>query len=121
MKALDLRVMRSKYDIWLLLKHPLFGRLRRLARADSKATLDANGKPHDDFDEILKRPIVAECLEKEMSAAIVKAEDFASQKWDDVRLENALAFCHKMQINGGVFCKESLIRAVIKTLGGNNG
>lgn len=121
MKALDLKVMRSKYDIWQLVKHPLFGRLRRLACADCKATLDAEGKPRDDFDEILKRPVVAECLEKEMPTAIVKAENFASQKWDDVRLEKALAFCHKMQINGGVFSKESLVRAAIKTIGGSNG
>ena len=121
MKALDLKVMRSKYDIWLLVRHPLFGRLRRLARADCKATLDAEGNPRDDFEEILKRPVVAECLEKEMPAAIVKAEDFASQKWDDVHLENALALCHKMQVNGGVLSKESLIRTAIKTLGGSNG
>lgn len=121
MKALDLKVMRSKYDIWLLVKHPWFGRLRRLAGADCKATLDAGGKPRDNFEEILKRPIVAECLEKEMPAAIVEAEVFASQKWDDFRLEKALAFCHKMQINGGVVSKESLIRAAINSIGGNNG
>ena len=121
MKALDLRVMRSKYDIWLLVRHPLFGRLRRLARADCKATLDAEGNSRDDFEEILKCPLVAECLEKEMPAAVVDADDFASQKWDDVHLEKAVVFCHKMQINGGVFCKESLIRTAIKTLGGSNG
>ena len=121
MKALDLKVMRSKYGIWQLVKHPLFWRLQRLARADCKSTLDANGKPRDCFDDFLKRPIVAECLEKEMPAAIVEADDFASQKWDDIRVENALAFCHKMQINGGVLSKESLIRAAIKTVGGENG
>lgn len=121
MKALDLKVMRSKYDIWLLVKHSLFVRLRRLACADCKATLDAEGKPHDDFEEILKRPIVAECLEKEMPAAIVKAEDFASQKWDEVCLKKTLALCHKMQINGGVSSKESLIRTAIKTIGGSHG
>lgn len=121
MKALDLKVMRSKYDIWLLVKHSLFVRLRRLACADCKATLDAEGKPHDDFEEILKRPIVAECLEKEMPAAIVGAEDFITQKWDEVRLKKTLALCHKMQINGGVLSKESLIRTAIKTIGGSNG
>lgn len=121
MKALDLKVMRSKYDIWQLVKHPLFGRLRHLACADCKATLDAEGHPRDDFEEILNRPIVAECLENEMPVAIVEADDFASQKWDDIRVENALAFCHKMQINGGVFSKESLVRAAIKTIGGSNG
>ncbi|MDY6332070.1 MAG: HD domain-containing protein [Fibrobacter sp.] len=121
MKALDLKVMRSKYDIWLLVKHSLFVRLRRLACADCKATLDAEGKPHDDFEEILNRPIVAECLENKMPVAIVEADDFASQKWDDIRVENALVFCHKMQINGGVLSKESLIRAAIKSIGGKNG
>ena len=121
MKALDLMVMRSKYDIWQLVKHPLFWRLQRLARADCKSTLDAEGHPRDDFEEILNRPIVAECLENEIPVAIVEADDFVSQKWDDIRVENALAFCHKMQINGGVLSKESLIRAAIKSIGGKNG
>ena len=116
MKALDLKVMHSKYNIWQLVKHPLFWRLQRLARADCKSTLNVDGKPRDCFDDFLKRPIVAECLEKEMPTAMVKADDFASQKWDDFRLEKALAFCHKMQINGGVVSKESLIRAAIKTV-----
>lgn len=121
MKALDLKVMQSKYDIWQLFKHPLFWRLQRLARADCKATLGEDGKPRDDFDDFLKRPIVAECLENEIPAAIVDADDFALQKWDVVRVQKALAFCHKMQINGDVQSKESLIRAAINTFGGKHG
>lgn len=121
MKALDLKVMHSKYNIWQLVKHPLFWRLQRLARADCISTLNVDGRPRDDFDDFLKRPIVAECLEKEMPTAMVKADDFALQKWDDVRLGKALVFCHKMQINGGVLSKESLIRAAINSIGGNNG
>ena len=121
MKALDLKVMHSKYNIWQLVKHPLFWRLQRLARADCKSTLNVDGKPRDCFDDFLKRPIVAECIEKEMPTAMVKADDFALQKWDDVRLGKALVFCHKMQINGGVLSKESLIRAAINSIGGNNG
>lgn len=73
------------------------------------------------FFRYLNRPIVAECLENEIPVAIVEADDFVSQKWDDIRVENALAFCHKMQINGGVLSKESLIRAAIKSIGGKNG
>lgn len=121
MKAIDLKVMQSKYDIWQLVKHSLFWRLQRLARADCKATLGEDGKPRDDFDDFLKRPVVAECLEKEIPAAIVDADDFALQKWDDFRVQKALAFCHKMQINGDVQSKESLIRAAINTFGGKHG
>lgn len=117
MLALELKEMKSKTKIWRLVKEPLFKRLVRLARADCLGTLDVGGRPKDDFDEILKRPIVAECIAEEMPTPIVKAEDFAMQKWDESKMERALELCYRMQINGSVSSCESLIRAAIKTLG----
>lgn len=60
--ALELKVMKKRGRIHELVHHPLFGRLTRLARADCFGTLDENGNPRDDFDNILKRPIVAEII-----------------------------------------------------------
>lgn len=118
MKALDLRVMRSKYDIWKLVKHPLFGRLKKLAWADLHGTLNENGIPVENFDDVLKRPIVVECIASEMPPAIVQSVDFANQNWDEQKLSQALEMCHRMQINGNLMNRESLVRATIRNLDG---
>jgi len=117
MLALELKVMKSKVKIWRLVKEPLFGRLVRLARADCRGTLDADGVPKDDFDEILKRPIVVECIAKDMPTPIVTAEDFATQKWEESKVKRALELCYRMQVNGGVESRTSLLCAVLKNLG----
>lgn len=116
MKALDLRVMHSKYDIWKLVKHPLFKRLEKLARADMQGTLNEAGVPDENFDDILNRSIVANCIKNDMPAAIVQRSNFANKKWDDDKISMAVEMCHRMQINGNVNNIDSLIRAAIRNL-----
>lgn len=119
MKALNLQVMHSKYDIWKLVKHPLFGRLRKLAWADLHGTLNENGVPAGNFEDILHRPIIAECLASELPPSIVQPTDFTNQNWDDQKLSRAVEMCHRMQINGNLTNRESLVRAAIRNLNGN--
>lgn len=116
MKALDLRVMRSKYDIWKLVKHPLFRRLEKLASADLHGTLNENGIPLENFHDILMRPIVSECIENEMPLPLVERSDFTNQKWNEEKISLAIEMCHRMQINGKLNNRESLIRAAIRNL-----
>lgn len=113
MLALELKVIKSKFTIVELVRHPLFYRLARLARADCRGTLNEEGKPRDDFDEILKRPAVKDCRRIILPISLIDAKDFASQHWNNEQVEMAVRWCHKMMVHSHVPSLKGLVQEAI--------
>jgi len=113
-KANDLVNMKSKYDCWKFVNAPLFYRARRLAVADALGTLDENMMPKMDYEAELAKSVAGTCIRLPMPEPIVTADDLAEYGVGDVG--TALCMCHKIQINGGLTIKKSLIKNAIRNL-----
>ena len=115
MLALDLKVMKSKFRIFDFVRNSLFYRVARLARADCRGTLDENGRPRDDFDEILKRPIVKDCRNLAFILPIIdKHKVSASDKIDEEQAQKFFDMLDDIKANGNVDSYEDLIRTTIE-------
>lgn len=114
-QANDLVKCKSKYDCWLLVRHPDFDRLRKLARADSKGTLDDNGNPLIDYDSALEQSVAGQCLGLPMPLPICDIDDFDVP---DDAIDDAWRLAYKIQINSNLSFdhKDSIIRSVNKTI-----
>ena len=117
MLALELKVIKSKFKIFDLVRNPLFYRLARLARADCRGTLDENRKPHEDFDEILKRPVVKDCQNLAFILPIInKGNAFASDKIDEEQVQKFFDIYERVKANGSVENYDDLVRTTLKTV-----
>ena len=122
MLALDLKVMKSKFRIFDFVRNPLFYRVARLARADCRGTLDECGCPHDDFDEILKRPIVKDCRNLAFILPIIDKDNVSvSDKMDKEQVQKFFEILDKVKENGNVDSYDDLIRTTIETMVYKNG
>ena len=117
MLALELKVIKSKFKIFDLVRNPLFYRLARLARADCRGTLDENGESLEDFDEILKRPVVKDCQNLAFILPIVdKNNVFASGKIDEEQVQKFFDIYERVKANGSVENYDDLVRTTLKTV-----
>jgi len=117
MLALELKVIKSKFKIFDLVRNPLFYRLARLARADCRGTLDENGESREDFDEILKRPVVKDCQNLAFILPIVdKNNVFASGKIDEEQVQKFFDIYERVKANGSVENYDDLVRTTLKTV-----
>jgi hypothetical protein len=117
MLALELKVIKSKFKIFDLVRNPLFYRLARLARADCRGTLDENGESREDFDEILKRPVVKDCQNLAFILPIInKGNAFASDKIDEEQVQKFFDIYERVKANGSVENYDDLVRTTLKTV-----
>ena len=117
MLALELKVIKSKFKIFDLVRNPLFYRLARLARADCRGTLDENGEAREDFDEILKRPVMKDCQNLAFILPIVdKNNVFASGKIDEEQVQKFFDIYERVKANGSVENYDDLVRTTLKTV-----
>ena len=117
-KANDLVKSKSKYDCWKFVNEPLFYRARRLAVADSLGTLGEDGLPKMDYEAELANSVAGRCLVDPMPEPVVSGGDLAQylSQFEITDIDEALDLCHKIQINGNVANKDSIIRNAIKCL-----
>lgn len=100
---------KSKYKCWKLVSHPWFCRLYKLAVADALSTLTSEGTPLIDYPAALrKNQVAAYCIDNPMPDPIVTMDDLMDIDYDFRK--PLFDMCYKIQINGGIKVKESIIR-----------
>ncbi len=114
MKAIQLVSMKSKYDCWKFINDPLFPRYRRLAVADSLGTLNDDGRPKMDYEAELANSVAGYCMRTPMPESIVTVSDLVEYDIDDTSY--VLNQCHKIQINGGMTDKKTIIKNAMRNL-----
>ena len=118
MKAHNLAQMRSDYDIMELVTGKHFPRLARLARADSKSCLGVDGEPMHDFDqEVLDNSRVKRWIGQPPVAPVVSQYELTAAGVPEQLHPFGMNYCLKMQVNGNVTKRDSLVSALLKDEG----
>lgn len=109
-EANDLVHSKSKYNVWKLVHHPWFYRLKRLAVADAKGTICGDGNPIMDYDAEFEKSLAYSLVDKPMPTPIVTWDDLSNIPLEDRFY--AYMLCHKIQINGNVTKKTSILSSL---------
>ena len=114
--ANDLVKCKSKYDCWKLIQCPLFPRLRRLAVADAAGTYGPDMAPIVDYEAELANSVAGFCLANPMPEPLMTVDDLVERGVNPDDIPDMLDMCHKIQVNGNVTKKNSIIGNAIKNL-----
>lgn len=114
MNVINLGQMKSEYRVMKIVTDPSFPRLCTLGYADTAATLGPDMKPIHDFKkEVLDAPKVSRWLGMYQPAPIAVEEDFYINEVPVAFLREAVEFGLKLQINGRLTDRQSIIHGVL--------
>jgi len=114
MNVINLGQMKSEYRVMKIVTHQSFPRLCTLGYADTAATLGPDMKPIHDFKkEVLDTPKVSRWLGMYQPAPIAVEEDFSINDVPAAFLREAVEFGLKLQINGRITDRKSIIKGVL--------